>query len=251
MAPPNILVLIPTLRDDPTETILSVKRQTVGVSEIIVVVGSYYLFNRLLNSSIARIAKILYLKPNMKEHLGLRVAKALNYALSKVKIEDYNHILRVDADTKLPPDFIEKNLESDAEVVGRAGYAMLIKTETFLKVFNGRFPEVPAEDSFLNLSLMSRNKKVEGWKVRPILLKQSRKKHSWRYYFHRGVEMYKLGYEPIHVIERFRTYGLTNAFTVLGYFISIIKRKEKYELFKWVFKTQLKRLTRLSYHVTN
>ncbi|MCD6530481.1 glycosyltransferase family 2 protein [Candidatus Bathyarchaeota archaeon] len=179
----------------------------------------------------------------MKEYLGLRVAKALNYALKKVKVEDYDYILRVDADIKLPPDFIEKNLEIDAEIVGKAGYAMLIKTKSFLKIFNGRFPEVPAEDSFLNLSLMSRKRKVEDWRTPPILLKQSRKKHSWRYYFHRGEAMYKLGYEPIHVAERARTYGLMNAFTVLGYFISVIKRKEKYEISRWVFKTQLKRLT--------
>jgi len=249
MMTPKILVLIPTLKDEPTETVLSVKHQTISVSEIIVVVGSYYLFNRLINSSITNLAKILYLKPNMREPVGLRAAKALNYALSKVKIEDYDYILRVDADTKLPPNFVEKNLEADAEVVGKAGYAMLIKTESFLKVFNGRFPEVPVEDSFLNLSLMSRSKKVEDWRIHPILLKQSRKKHSWRYYFHRGVEMYKLGYEPIHVVDRARIDGLMNAFTILGYFISIIKRKERYEFFGWVFKTQLKRLA-LLLHLT-
>jgi len=241
MESPKILVLIPTLKDDPTETILSIKQQTINVSKIIVVVGARSLFRRLLNSEIASYVKILYFKPDMKEYVGLRVAKGLNYALSTVKIENYDYILRVDADVILPPDFIEKNLRIDADVVGKAGYAMLIKTSSFLKVFKGRFREVNAEDSYFNLKFSKEGYKVKSWLRAPVLMRRSGRHHSYRYYVTRGIEMYRLGYEPLHVIENLRR-DFRNIFCVYGYALALFKKIKRYEFASWVFKTQLRRI---------
>jgi len=236
---PNILVLIPTLNDDPTSTVSSIRRQTITPSEIIVVVGSRSLFCKLLDSHIVSRIKVVYLKPDMSEYLGIRVAKSLNYALNAVNLKEFDYILKVDADVELPPSFIEKNLEVGGDVVGKCGCALLIRNEIFLSEFNGRFPKVPADDTFFNLLLMSRNKKVKGWKIKPIM--KTVRKHSWRHYSSRGSEYYKLGYEPLHIFELLR-FGIENVFLILGYLVSIIKRIDKYEISSWVFQTQLRRV---------
>jgi len=55
--------------------------------------------------------------------------------LEHVNLEDYDYLLRVDADIILPKRFIEENLKAEADYVGKAGYCMLIKVSPFLKVF--------------------------------------------------------------------------------------------------------------------
>ena len=238
----KILVLIPTLKDDPTQTVQSVKRQTMPVSKIMIIVGSKQLYSRLKRSELAKIAEIIYFRPNMKEPLGLRVAKSLNHALSMVKVENYDYILRVDADVKLPRKFIEENMKANADIVGRAGYAMLIKNQTFLQILKGRFPEVPAEDSYMNYKFWASSKKVENWKIYPTLLQQSVRKHFWREKFRSGLEAYKLGYEPIHVVARLRLAPLKNTFFCLGYFYALLGHFQKYEFAARIFNFQIKRL---------
>jgi glycosyltransferase involved in cell wall biosynthesis len=238
---PKILAVIPTLDDDPTDTIKSLLRQTVKVSKIIVAVGSLKLYRRLISSYGDNVAEFIYVKPNFQDPLGKRVAAALNCALSKVRLSEYDYLLRVDADTILPSRFIEENLKVKADYVGKAGYAMLLKMDCFIKVFNGRFVEVAAEDSYIGLKLLSLGYAVKPWALPPFLKRKSGSHHSWRYYLTRGIEMYKLGYEPIHVIEVLRR-DLRNVFTVVGYMLTIFSRRRRYDIAGWVFKAQLRRL---------
>jgi len=240
MGSPKILVVIPTLNDDPTDTINSIHRQTVKNSKILVAVGSKNLYRKLIVNKSDDV-EVFYIKPNYAEPVGKRVAIALNFVLSKVRLKDYDYLLRVDADTLLPKRFIEDNLKVDVDYVGKAGYAMLIKMESFTKFFNGRFVEVGAEDSYFGLKLLSQGRSVKPWTLPPKLKRKSGVAHSWRYYFVRGKEMYKLGYEPIHVFEVIRL-DPRNVFAVLGYFIGMLKRISRYDFAGLVFKTQLRRL---------
>ncbi len=237
---PKILAVIPTLADDPSDTIKSLMEQTVKVSKILVAVGSWRLYQKLISNGIG-IAEYFYVKPNFKDPIGKRVAVALNYLLSKVCLEEYDYLLRVDADTILPNRFIEENLKADADYVGKAGYAMLLKMDCFIKFFNGRFVEVGAEDSYIGLKLLSQGCSVKPWILPPKLKRKSGSHHSWMYYFVRGTEMYKLGYEPIHVIEVLRR-DFRNLFTIIGYVTAMLKRIKRYDIASWVFKAQLKRL---------
>jgi hypothetical protein len=236
---PKILAVIPTLADDPTDTIKSLLRQTVKVSKILVAVGSRKLYQRLTLTD-SGVAEYVYVKPNFQDPLGKRVAAALNHVLSKVRLENYDYLLKVDADAILPSRFIEENLKANAAYVGKAGYAMLLKMHCFLKFFNGHFIEVGAEDSYIGLKLLSRGCSVKPW-ILPPKLKRSRTYHSWKYCFVRGMEMYKLGYEPLHVVEVLRR-DVRNLFTIIGYFIAMLKRIKRYDIAGWVFKAQLKRL---------
>ncbi|MGC8998954.1 MAG: glycosyltransferase [Candidatus Bathyarchaeia archaeon] len=237
---PKILAVIPTLDDDPSDTIKSLTRQTVKVSKILVAVGSWRLYQKLISNGID-VAEYFYVKPDFKDPVGRRIAVALNCLLSKVCLEEYDYLLRVDADTILPNRFIEENLNADADYVGKAGYAMLLRMDCFIKFFGGRFVEVGAEDSYIGLKLLSQGCSVKSWILPPKLRRRSGAHHSWRYYFIRGMEMYKLGYEPIHVIEVLRR-DIKNIFTTLGYFTAIAKRIKRYDIASWVFRTQLRRL---------
>lgn len=198
------------------------------------------MYQKLISNGIGS-AEYFYVKPDFKEPVGKRVAVALNYLLSKVRLEEFEYLLRVDADTVLPNSFIEENLKADADYVGKAGYAMLLKMDCFIKFFGGRFVEVGAEDSYIGLKLLSQGRSVKSWILSPKLKRKSGAPHSWRYYFTRGMEMYKLGYEPIHVIEVIRR-DARNLFTIIGYATAILKRVKRYDTAYWVFKAQLKRL---------
>jgi len=223
----NIIALIPTLRDNPSRTIESILNQTVKVLKIIVITGSK---ERYSCSSFkgSGIVEVIYNKPNMDYPLGKRIAIALNVALCQVNLKEYDYILRVDADTLIPNRFIELNLKANADYVGKAGYAMLLKASTFLEVFNGRFAEVGAEDSYIGLKLLKKGYCVIKWVCPSILMRKSGQHHSYRYYINRGKAMYKLGYEPIHVLETSR-HNLRNIFCIFGYISSLLKRIERYE----------------------
>jgi len=210
---PKVVAVVLTLDESPMDTIRSILQQTIKVSKILVVTGSYRLF-KLLSRQESDIVKFLYLKPNMNEPLGVRVSKAINFALEHVNIEDYDYLLRVDADIILPKRFIEENLKAEADYVGKAGYCMLIKVSPFLKVFGGRFKEVGAEDSYVGMKFMYHGYQVKGYILSPILTDRAHRKHSYRYHLTLGMESYKLGYEPIHVFEKLR-YGKMEPFRFL------------------------------------
>ncbi len=240
---PRILAVIPTLADDPTETIESLMRQTVRVSKILVAVGSRALYQKLIQkyAHAAEHVEFVYVRPNLRDPLGKRVAAALNRALSGVRLETYDYLLKVDADAVLPESFIEENLKAGAECVGKSGYAMLLKMDCFIKSFGGRFAEVGAEDSYVMLKLLSEGRSVKPWVLPPKLKRRSGARHSWRYFFARGMELYKLGYEPVHVVETVR-HDIGNLFTVVGYVTALLRRVERYDTAYWVFRAQLKRL---------
>ncbi|MEM2122628.1 MAG: glycosyltransferase family A protein [Candidatus Bathyarchaeia archaeon] len=237
----RVLAIIPTLADDPTETINSVVEQTVKVSRILVAVGSKFLYQRLASTNPLDAVEYIYVEPDFRDPLGKRVATELNAALSNTCLEDYDYLLRVDADTVLSHRFIEENLKAGADCVGEGGCAMLIKIDSFIKFFDGRFPEVGAEDSYIMLKLLSRGCSVKPWVLPPKLKRRSGAHHPWRYHFVRGVEMYKLGYEPIHVFKPL-LHDIRGLLIVLGYFMGLLKKARRYEFAGWVFRRQLRRL---------
>jgi glycosyltransferase involved in cell wall biosynthesis len=234
----KIVVVIPTLDEDTSKTIRSIQDQTVKASKILVAVGSKKLYERLSTGKSAGV-QYFYVQPDFRQPLGKRVAIALNTILAKANIREYDYILKVDADATLPKHFIEENLKENADCLGGSGYAMLITVSAFLEVFNGKFAEVAADDTYLGLAFRRRGYLVKGWRVPPMLRKK--RPHSYRWYLTRGAEMYKMGYEPIHVLERLRG-DRRGVLYSLGYISAMFKRAEQYALAPWVFRTQTRRL---------
>jgi len=242
----KIVALIPTLDEDANTTIRSIQNQTVKISRILVAVGSRKLYEKVLTAKSTGV-QYVYAQPDFRQPLGKRVAIALNTILTKVNIREYEYILKVDADVTLPRHFIEENLKENADCLGGSGCAMLIRVTAFLEVFNGKFPEVAADDTFLGLEFRRRGYSIKGWRVFPILRKK--RPHSYRWYLSRGMEMYKMGYEPLHVLERMRE-DQRGILYNCGYALAMLKRVKKYDLAPWVFRVQIRRLIYGKEHLT-
>ena len=212
-----------------------------AIAKILVAVGSKELHRKLISTKKGDFIEFHYVKPNFQDPVSKRVAAALNVVLSKVRLEEYDYLLRVDADTVLPRRFLEENLKVNADCVAEGGYAMLIKVSSFIKYFNGRFAVVEAEDSYIGFKLLSRGRIVKSYVLPPKMTRKSGAYHSWKYYFERGIARYKFGYGPIHIIgSPYR--DIRNVFAILGYFFAFLKRMERHDFARWVFKTQFKRL---------
>ena len=178
------------------------------------------------------------------ETVAAKVSKVLNEGLQHIKLEDFDYILRIDGDVVLPPNFLEEALKEEPDLYGGAGYAMLIKVKSFLRVMNGRFhPE--SDDSYTIYKFMQSGCNfIKRRKVEPILLRKSGRHHGVKYYVARGEIMYKVGYEPFHVLTSFR-WDLWNIFAVFGYFYALVTRKRRFDVADYVWYKQVRRLLKL------
>ena len=79
---------------------------------------------------------------------------------------------------------------------------MLIKVSTFLRLVNGKF-HPDCDNSYLELKFMKEGASVVPWNVKPTHMFKKGTPHELTYFLYRGELMYKLGYEPIHVLTSF------------------------------------------------
>jgi hypothetical protein len=245
----KIIAVIPTLNDDPTETIQSIISQSVGVYKILAVIGSKSLYNKLA-TKLER-AEYVYVKPNFSQPLGKRVAVAINTAFAKEVLEEYDYILKVDAEIILPRDFVKENLKNLPDFIGSGGSAMLFKTSAFLKALGGKYPEVFADDTYLASKFLYEGYSVKRWLCSPQFKIRGKAHHSYKHGLQRGIELYKLGYEPVHVLgypREFvydmakRAFSIDRFFPVVGYFWAALRRVDRYEFASWIFIMQVRRL---------
>lgn len=212
----KILCVIPSLAEDlKMQTIRSILSQTYPVEMVII------LPRRVEGRTVAE-----------------KVSKVLNEGLSHIKIEDFDYILRVDGDTVLPPNFLEENLKDNPDLCGTAGYAMLIKVQSFLQAMHGRF-HAKSDDSYTRYKFMKEGCTTSKYRIKPILLRKSGTKHGIMYFFNRGKSMYRLGYEPLHVFTSIR-FTLWNIFAIFGYLSSLFKREQRFDVAKFVWTKQIK-----------
>jgi len=169
-----------------------------------------------------------------------KLSTVLNQGLAHLKLESFDYILRVDSDVILPANFLEENLQEQPDLSGSAGYAMIIKTSTFIEVMKGKFhPE--SDDSYTYYKFMQEKCRVQKNRVTPILIRPSGVHHGILYFLNRGKSMWKLGYEPIHVLMRFRCkrYGV---FVVFGYVLAFFGREKKFDVSDFVWRKQVSKL---------
>ena len=187
--------------------------------------------------------------------LASRVSRALNYGLDRVNLVEYDYILRVDADTVLTPDFLEKSLVGQPDLVGNGGYALLIKVKPFLELMGGKFHPL-SDDSYLIFKF-----KMEGKRVRAIndyLLETRLHKHSKKDALFMGEIFYRIGYEPIHMFgfiftkylhsrnvnRRFEgdAIGYNVWWIVAGYMVTFLRHEPKFDFSDKIWAYQVRRL---------
>lgn len=202
-----------------------------------------------LESVVKQTVKIDYVLLTFKKgpkvsKIGQKMSAVMNDALRKIRLKEFDYLLRVDTDMVLPQDFLEKNLKGNPDYVGNTAGAQIIRVSSFHKVFNGQFP-LFSDDSYV-----IRKFKVEGYDVRaqyvvyPIFTRKGGSPHGSKYFVHRGLEQYRLGYTPIHIalssmrlIKSGQLYGF---FVALAYCFAWVFRVEKRDVFEWTRREQVK-----------
>lgn len=246
----KILAVVPTLRDDPTATVQSIISQSVAVSKIIVVIGSEALYRRLLTMKLER-TEYVYVKPDFSQPLGIRVGTALNTVLSRESLKEFDYILKVDAEIVLPKNFVAENLREKPDFIASGGTAMLFKVQPFLTA-GGKYPVTPElDDTYLSLQYLSHGYIVKRWVCPPEIKARARGHHNFKHHVRVGIEWYKLGYEPIHVLFALQPLfqdifegklRMELFLRVYSYFLAAVKRTKRYEFAPWIFLMQVRRL---------
>jgi hypothetical protein len=174
----KILCIIPALPYEVTlETLRSVWNQTVPVTQTL----------------------ILTEKINEESTFPAKISTILNNGLTSIRLEEYDYLLRVDADTILPAKFIEAHLQQQPHLVGY-GNAQLINMPAFIEVMDAKFfPE--QDDDYIRFKFASKGKRVIDYTVSPNITRKECTTHQMQKYFvERGTILYSCGCEPFHLI---------------------------------------------------
>lgn len=217
----KILCVVPTLPEDlHPQCVSSILGQTVQVNMVVL------LHKRFKGGAI-----------------GQQVSFILNEGLSRICLDDYDYLLRVDCDTMLRSDFLAVALRGFPDLYGDVGYAMLIKISTFKRLMQGKFNEV-SDDTYIFHKF-----RVEGTKTVKLdkTLVQTR---PWRSNktnnMHCGEMYYRIGYEPLHILMLLRNPGLKMmVYVVLGYFCALLRGLPKFDFAPRIWRYQLRRLIRI------
>jgi len=152
----KVLSLVLAFRTPPTSTVKSLLRQSIPAD--IIVIAAY---PEALRGLPCKKIKCYVVEPKLDLCVGKRVSDAINRILGKVDLDEYDYLLKIDDDVILPRDFLEKNLinRRQYEIIGR-GYSMIIKIETFLRLFGGKWPYLCVDDTFIILKCLANNRKI-------------------------------------------------------------------------------------------
>lgn len=135
-----------------------------------------------------------------EEFVPQRVSAVLNDAVPSLRLEYFDWLLRLDADTVLPCDFVERNVGLGADVVGQNGYAMLVRLSVFMRFMGGKFSRW-SDDTYTFFKLRSCGCRCVENAV-PVKYRDSCVKHdSFGYWFYGGVQNYMMGYDPVRVLS--------------------------------------------------
>jgi hypothetical protein len=223
----KILCVVPALREDlHPECESGIRSQTVHIDKLL------FVFNH-----------------NRGGTLAGRVSFALNRALETVVISEYDYLFRVDSDTVLAPNFLEKILAGAPDLAGNGGYAMLIKVKPFVQFMGGKFNR-ESDDSYIIYRFQSEGLKV--CRINDSFLDTRTHKHRKEDQMFIGTIYYKIGYEPFHILrfllrtkrERQKVHQVNSMkLLALSYFINLIKREPKFDFASKIWNYQIGRLT--------
>ncbi|UCC58204.1 MAG: glycosyltransferase family 2 protein [Candidatus Bathyarchaeum sp.] len=199
---------------DYEKTLQSIKDQTVQPEKIVIADKPYPQFR----------------------FVGERVGMAMRDALSREKLDNYTHILRVDGDTILQKDHVQHSLSKNVDLVGGGGYAQLLKVSAFKDLFNCDYPVDFAEDSCLSWAVIYSNKHTFHKGKKPIL--PSPKKYPIQSWLEYGAARNRFGYSLFRTLAAFRNYrsttfvGFKIIWVILGYLLAKAQRQKQHSFVK-------------------
>lgn len=171
-------------------------------------------------------------KVKAKMSFPAKISLVMNGMLENLRLENFDYLLRVDADTVLPVDFVEGNLRGCA-VVGY-GPAQLIEVASFIKFMGGRFhPE--HDDGYPVFKFLACGLNVKrGYFVEPCIQRVSGRHQGSSWFLSQGELHYKYGYDPVSelavVVGKWRQYHPYGLFYLVGYFWALVQRKKLFDV---------------------
>ncbi|MDA4112122.1 MAG: glycosyltransferase family 2 protein [Thaumarchaeota archaeon] len=181
-----------------------------------------------------------------KEH-HVRVMRAVNDVLATVNLDNYDYILITAGDVVFPRDFLERCIKTNADVFG-PGDALLFKRDAFKKL-GDKFPNIPTTDTYITFLAMEKGLKVKSANRMIHRLRRVGELRSPIAYLEYGKQAYRLGYEPIHML--FTSLNASVEFRnpkfliePFGYANALLRKTEKLDVAKFVFRKQLGRFSR-------
>ncbi|MEM2847996.1 MAG: hypothetical protein QXM79_04400 [Zestosphaera sp.] len=189
----------------------------------------------------------LVVKPDTSLSVGERVGIALTVALRRYAVGNYDYFLKLDDDVMFGPKFVETNVRSHYDLMGR-GAAMVINARKYVQLFNHKWPVCPADDTYVIYRSVASGLRVLEWRwvEKAFLLKEPA--YSARRRFLLGVELYKFGVPLAYVVlsslkSVVKSGVLSHLITVYGYVVALIVRRTKYEFSDCVRDYHKKKLT--------
>jgi hypothetical protein len=209
---PRILCVIPALPSEiKLETLRSIFNQTIPINHTV-----------LLTEKIEE--KLLF---------PAKISRVLNNMFENLKLENYDYILRVDADTVLPLNFVEGNLKQNCEVVGY-GPAQLIKVDSFQKCMGGRM-HPDHDDGYFFVKYPQCNLSATlKYNVEPVIRRKSGFHQGTSWFLSQGELHFRYGYDLFHecfvVFLKWRNYHPYGIFFLAGYFRALFQRKKRFDV---------------------
>jgi hypothetical protein len=212
LSSPRILCLVPALPSEVRlDTLQSIFNQTIPVV-----------------STILLTEKIMEKMP-----FPAKISKVINNMLNDLKLENYDYLLRVDADTVLPPNFIEGNLKHNFDVIGY-GPAQLIKMSSFQKYMGGRMH--PDHDDGYPLVKFAQCglKSKDTYFIAPNIQRVGGLHHGSSWFISQGELHFRYGYDIFTeigiVFGKYRKYHPYGVFFLVGFFKALFQRKKRFDV---------------------
>ena len=161
-----------------------------------------------------------------------KISKVLNDMLDNLKLENYDYLLRVDADTVLPTNFIEENLKHDFDLLGY-GPAQLIKISSFQQCMSGRMHPDHDDGYPLIKFYQSGFKVTTSYFVEPIIHRKSGLHRGSAWFIDQGEMQFRFGYDIFHelsIFRRWREYHPYGVFFLIGYFKALFQHQSRLDI---------------------
>lgn len=238
----RILVLIPTLRDNVLSTIEALLRQTIKPTDIVVICGDKEFSERLREDK--RFITLHHARDSLRDQ-GTNIVRALNFALDKFALSNYDYLFRCDADIVFPSDFFERNLPDDNKKYISFGDDALFffKSSDFNYIMGGKFAEMFKEDTYTLMKFWKAGFTPRPWNPAPTSLKPWGQGKNYRYFLSGGESSYTIGYSflisslaSLAYCYRFRNPMFI--FGVLGYLRAYLRHEEKSDVADFVYRTR-------------
>lgn len=171
-----------------------------------------------------------------------KMALILNNALDLINLDRVDYVLRVDADTVLPLNFLEENVKGGYDIMGE-GYAQLIKASVFKKHFGGRLHK-DHDDGYILVKGRDLGLKIthQGYLVKPIKKRAVGFHQGGDWYFSQGDLKYRYGFEPIAFATNL-IFGdgrcAYTIFEVFGWLSAFLHRKKRFDVADRILYRQL------------